>query len=216
MKTVIFDLDGTLSDSSGGIFRSINYALNKIDAPEISLGEVDRYIGPPLKESFSSLLETTDNATLDTAVRFFREDYTTAGYKINELYPGIDQALQQLAQRGYQLFIATTKQTDIACEVMRYFDLERHFKGIYGGASEIPKPKLISRILTEHNCTNEQSVMVGDTHYDIHAAKINNIFSLGAAWGFGQNTEISTADVVIDSPAELIENIEKLIGSTVV
>jgi len=212
MKTVIFDLDGTISDSSGGIFQSINYALEKMNAPAISRAEVNPYIGPPLKDSFVTLLDTTDDATLEEAVRFFREDYTTAGYKINELYTGIAEVLVQLATQGYHLFIATTKQTDIACEVLKHFQLDQYFQGIFGGASEIPKPELVQHILTEYNCRKDKSVLVGDTHYDIHAAKINNIFSLGAAWGFGENAEISKADMVIDSPGELIKHIERLIG----
>jgi len=212
MKTVIFDLDGTISDSSGGIFQSINYALEKMNAPEISRAEVNPYIGPPLRDSFVTLLDTTDDATLEEAVRFFREDYTTVGYKINELYSGIADVLAQLATRGYHLYIATTKQTDIAREVLKHFQLERHFQGIYGGASEIPKPKLVQHILTEYNCGKDKSVLVGDTHYDIHAAKINNIFSIGAAWGFGEDAEISNADIVINLPEELIKYIERLIG----
>ncbi|MFK5925467.1 MAG: HAD hydrolase-like protein [Desulfuromusa sp.] len=212
MKTVIFDLDGTISDSSGGIFQSINYALDKMNAPAILQTEVNRYIGPPLMDSFSSLLETSDDATLAEAVRFFREDYTTAGYKINDLYAGIGDILALLAERGYHLFIATTKQTDIARDVLNHFQLDQYFRGIYGGASEIPKPKLVQHILTEYNCRKDESVLVGDTHYDIHAAKINNIFSIGAAWGFGEYSEISKADIVIDLPGELIQHIEKLIG----
>ncbi len=212
MKTVIFDLDGTLSDSSGGIFRSINYALDKMAAPAISITEVDRYIGPPLRDSFRTLLNTGDDVTLDTAVRFFRDDYTTVGYKINTLYNGIADLLSQLAQRDCQLFIATTKQTDIATEVMRHFDLERYFRGIFGGASEIPKPDLVRHILTEYGCRKETSVMVGDTRYDIHAARINEIFALGVAWGFGEACDIARADMVVDSPGDLLAAIETLIA----
>jgi len=212
MQTVIFDLDGTISDSSGGIFQSINYALEKMNAPAISRVEVNRYIGPPLKDSFVTLLDTTEDATLEEAVRFFREDYTTVGYKINELYSGIADVLAQLASRDYSLFIATTKQTDIACEVLKHFQLDQYFQGIFGGASEIPKPELVQHILTEYNCRKDKSVLVGDTHYDIHAAKINNILSIGAAWGFGKDAEISNADIVINLPGELKKTIERLIG----
>ncbi len=212
MKTVIFDLDGTISDSSGGIFRSINYALDKMSAPAIVRADVCRYIGPPLKESFVSLLNTTDDSVLEEAVRRFREDYTTAGYKINELYDGIADVLEYLAEHGYQLFIATTKQTDVAREVLKHFQLERYFTGIYGGASEIPKPKLVQNILINYNCPTDKSVLVGDTHYDIHAATKNNIYSIGAAWGFGEDSDISRADIVSSSPAELIYHIRQLIG----
>ncbi|MDX2480215.1 MAG: HAD hydrolase-like protein [Desulfuromusa sp.] len=212
MRTVIFDLDGTISDSSGGIFQSFNYALNKMNSLAILRTEVNRYIGPPLKDSFSSLLGTSDDAALEDAVRYFREDYTTVGYKINELYEGIDEVLLQLTKCGYCLFIATTKKTDTACDVLRHFQLDQYFQGIYGGASEIPKPELVQYILNENNCVKDKSVLIGDTHYDINAAKINNIFSIGAAWGFGENVEISTADVVIDLPEELLQHIERLIG----
>lgn len=212
MKSVIFDLDGTISDSSDGIFQSFNYALNKMNAPTILRTEVNRYIGPPLNDSFRSLLRTTDDAIVDEAVRFFRNDYTTVGYKVNELYAGIDEVLLQLTKCGYCLFIATTKKTDTACDVLKHFQLDQYFQGIYGGASEVPKPKLVQHILTEHNCVKDKSVLVGDTHYDIHAAKINNIFSIGVAWGFGENVEISKADVVIDLPGELMQQIERLIG----
>lgn len=212
MRSVIFDLDGTISDSSAGIFQSFNYALNKMNALELLRTDVNRYIGPPLKDSFSRLLGTSDKATLDNAMQLFREDYTTLGYKINELYEGIDDVLRQLSKCGYRLFIATTKKTDTASDVLKHFQLDHYFQEIYGGASEIPKPKLVQQLLSENNCVKEKSVLIGDTHYDIHAAKINNIFSIGAAWGFGENTEIAKADVVIDLPGELVPHIDKLIG----
>jgi phosphoglycolate phosphatase len=212
MRSVIFDLDGTISDSSAGIFQSFNYALNKMNALELLRTDVNRYIGPPLKDSFSRLLGTSDDATLDNAVQFFREDYTTVGYKINELYEGIDDVLRQLTKSGYRLFIATTKKTDTACDVLRHFQLDHYFQGIYGGASVIPKAELVQHLLTENNCVKEKSVLIGDTHYDIHAAKINKIFSIGVAWGFGEDVEIAEADVVIDLPGELMQHIDRLIG----
>ncbi|SEA75131.1 phosphoglycolate phosphatase [Desulfuromusa kysingii] len=213
MKTVIFDLDGTISDSSEGIFQSFNYALHKMNAATMLRTDVNRYIGPPLDESFRSLLETNDEDIVNAAVEFFRHDYTTVGYKINDLYAGIDNVLLQLAANGYRLFIATTKKTATACDVLRHFRLDHYFQGVYGGSSTIPKPELVRHILTEHHCLHDKSVMIGDTHYDIHAAQQNGIFSIGVAWGFGEEVEISTADVVTRFPGELIQHIENLMGS---
>ncbi|WP_321391516.1 HAD-IA family hydrolase [uncultured Desulfuromusa sp.] len=212
MKTVIFDLDGTISDSSEGIFQSFNYALDKMNIATISRTEVNRYIGPPLNDSFRSLLGTDDDDMVDEAVRFFRNDYTTVGYKINQLYAGIDDALLELNNSGYRLLIATSKKTETARDVLSYFQMDHYFQGIYGGASEIPKPELVQHILAEHKCSKDISVLVGDTHFDIHAAKMNNISSIGVTWGFGEIVDISMADVMINSPGELLQHIKKLIG----
>lgn len=212
MKTVIFDLDGTISDSSGGVLQSINYALNKMGAMAINEAEVKRYIGPPLTASFSRLLETDDLQTLERAVQFFRDDYTTIGYKINHLYDGIHDAIDKLAELDYRLFIATTKKQDTASDVLEYFQIDHYFQGVYGGGTEIPKPQLIYQIMSEHKCLQNRSVMIGDTHYDIHAAKENSILSIGANWGFGSHDEISTADKVVELPEKLLETITSMIG----
>ena len=212
MKTVIFDLDGTLSDSSEGIFRSLNYALGKMHAPGIERSAVGRYIGPPLSTSFSELLQTSEQAVLEQAVAHFRDDYAAEGYKINALYDGIAEVLARLDQDGYRLFIATTKKADIACDVLRHFQLEGYFQAIYGGGSEIPKPELIRQLFAEHGACPQQTVMVGDTHYDITAARENQIFAIGVAWGFGAAYELATADVVAATPIDLPDSIARLLA----
>ncbi len=212
MKTVIFDLDGTLSDSSEGIFRSLNYALGKMNAPGIERSAVGRYIGPPLSASFSELLQTRERAVLDQAVEHFRDDYAVEGYKINALYDGIAEVIARLASEGYRLFIATTKKEDIACDVLRHFGLEGYFQGIYGGGSEIPKPELLRQLFTEHGVSPKQSVMVGDTHYDIAAARENQTFAIGVAWGFGAAAELVGADVVAATPVDLPDSIDRLLA----
>jgi len=212
MKCVIFDLDGTISDSSEGIHRSINYALSGMGAKLIKLSDVNKYIGPPLADSFSELIENADEKIIDEAVRLFREDYSKEGFMINEIYDGMTEVITNLYENGYKLFIATTKKYDIAIEVIKYFELEKYFNGIYGGGSENPKEKLLNIIICEHNLDKEKCVMIGDTHYDISSAKINGISSIGVKWGFGHDDELAYADITASNPSELTDYIKKMIG----
>ncbi|MGD9158682.1 MAG: HAD hydrolase-like protein, partial [Desulfobacteraceae bacterium] len=149
MNTVIFDLDGTLSDSAEGIVRSINYALPKLGFNELPKEELLQYIGPPLNIIIEKLTGKKDEAFLIEGVRMFRERYFSIGYKENELYKGIRDVLEMLTARGDILFVATAKRQDIAESVLKYFEIDKYFKQVHGSDLYRKKADLLRDIISE-------------------------------------------------------------------
>jgi phosphoglycolate phosphatase len=209
IKNIFFDLDGTLSDSREGILRSFNYALTKMGGDKIDISVINNYIGPKLTDSFKKLLNLKSEEEALKAVDCFREDYTVKGYKINKLYPEIPNVLKKLQAMHYNLFVATSKREDVAVNVIKYFNLEKFFKKIYGGGTTLSKDKLLKKILIENELVANECIMIGDTNYDFKAAKINQMVSIGVSWGFGTKEELQNADYIINKPVDIINWLEQ-------
>ncbi len=205
IKNIFFDLDGTLSDSSEGVLRSFNYALDKMGGNLITKNEVGKYIGPKLTDSFKFLLNLKSEEEALKAVDFFREDYVVTGYKINKLYPGIKELLTELKKNNYRLFVATSKREDVATNIINFFKLTHYFKKIYGGGTTKTKEELLNLILSENSLKPDECVMIGDTDFDFQAAKSNNILSIGVTWGYGSENELKNADFIVSNPEEILK-----------
>ncbi len=127
MNTVIFDLDGTITDPSEGITRSINHALVELGHAAHPERDLQKYIGPNLNITFSELMKTANVAKLAHAIELYRERYIPIGYQKNRLYDGIHKVLSRLITGGSFLCIATTKRKDIAVEVLEFLGVETFF-----------------------------------------------------------------------------------------
>ena len=150
MKTrpVLFDLDGTISDPSEGITKSINFALKSLAVSPHPAHRLLRFIGPPLFQIFSELLDTEDERLIMKGVMKFRERYFDVGYKENTLYPGILKVLDHLSSDGHPLYIVTSKRTDIAKKVLLYFKIDRYFKGVFGCGLKKDKARVLSEVIS--------------------------------------------------------------------
>ena len=209
-RPVLFDLDGTISDPSEGITKSINYALKSLQVEPRPADRLFRFIGPPLFHIFSELLETDDDCSIMQAVSKFRERYFDVGYKENTLYPGIISTLNQLIADGHRLYIVTSKRTDIAKKVVYYFGIDRHFTGVYGCGLKKEKAQVLSELISGIRIRNKPPCMVGDRGSDIRAAKLAGIGSIGVTWGFGSRKELEDAgaDTIIDSMDLLVSAVK--------
>ncbi len=209
-RPVLFDLDGTISDPSEGITKSINYALKSLQVEPRPTHRLLRFIGPPLFQIFSELLETDDDRLIMKAVSKFRERYFDVGYKENTLYPGILNTLNQLLTDGHTLFIVTSKRTDIAKKVVYYFGIDRHFNSVYGCGLKKEKAQVLSELISGIRIRNKPPCMVGDRGSDIRAAKLAEIGSIGVTWGFGSRKELEDAgaDTIIDSIDSLVSAVK--------
>jgi phosphoglycolate phosphatase len=214
IENILFDLDGTLTDSRLGITKSIQYALGKLGKPVPAVGDLLWCIGPDLRESFKKILKSDDD-TAETAVTFYREYYKEKGKFENEVYSGIPEVLEELNEQGLNLFVVTSKPYVFAIEIVTHFELLRFFKGVYGselGGKFVDKGELIAHMLRAEKISAGESVMVGDNSNDIIGAKGNGVCSIGVTYGYGTREELieSGADFIVDSPEEIFKIAKKI------
>lgn len=203
-STLVFDLDGTISDPSLGICRCFNYALRKQGYAEVPSEAVAALIGPPLDTSFRALVPSISDAGVAELVASYRERYADAGYAENTLYSGIPEVLLQLQEAGLRLGICTSKRADFAEQILGMFGLSNFFEFVSGGDIGISKASQLADPLANGDI-DDQAVMVGDRAIDITSAADNGLRAIGVLWGFGDFTELSEA-----SPALILERIDEL------
>ncbi len=204
-ETLIFDLDGTISDPFEGISKSVNFALESLNHGAVDPERIRPLIGPPLADIFEILvgeISTTETAAL---VDKYRERYAVVGYTENVLYDDIPDLISTLSNSGYRLGICTSKRGDYAAAIVEMFGLSAHFEFVDGGAG-IHKSLQIERLIAA-GLKAQTAIMIGDRHYDINAAKHNDMKSVGVTWGFaGANElEVASPDHIVNSPDELLE-----------
>lgn len=212
-ESVIFDLDGTLSDPSEGIFRSLHHAFDTIGRPELKAADLRWFIGPPVFDSFRRILEDADDEAVHTALSHFRTRYGTVGKFENRLYEGIPELLGTLRSRGVRAYVATSKPHAFARDILSHFGLADLFDDIQGHDVAAPhetKTDVLARLLGQNPIDPARSVMVGDRHHDVHASHDFGIRCVGVLWGFGDLGEFDHPNVVatIAAPAELIGVLE--------
>lgn len=212
MYTVIFDLDGTLSDSAEGIVKSINYALPKLGFNELPKEELLQYIGPPLNAIFERLTGNTDEEFLLKGVKIFRERYFSIGYKENVLYDGMKEALEQLAGRGDILCVATAKREDIARNVLEYFEIDKYFTQVHGSDLYRKKVDLLKDMINDSTLNHRPMIMIGDRDSDFMAASKAGMPSLGVTWGYGSEDELKLATAIVEKPEDLPDAIIQYAG----
>ncbi len=196
ISTILFDLDGTLTDPKEGITRCIQYSLDMLDVNPPCADHLTWCIGPPLRESFSRLLNTGDDALLDQALFHYRKRFSEVGMFENALYPDSVPSLQRISAAGFGIFLATSKPRVYAARILDHFDLARFFHAVHG--SELngrmsDKGELIAHILAAENLDPGATLMVGDRSHDIIGGKKNGISTAAVTYGYGSIDEITAA-----------------------
>ena len=209
--TILFDLDGTLTDSGLGITKAVQFALGQMGYEVPPREALFSFIGPPLHKSFQKHYGM-DEETAVEAVRQFRVYYNQMGGILeNEVYPGVRELLRDLKAAGKRLMIATSKPQAAAELVMNHFGLSRFIPEIVGGTDDTrnTKGKVIAWALQEYGIDQEKAIMVGDREHDIHGAAENGIPAIGITWGYGDRAELETAGAiaVFDTPEETVQYI---------
>lgn len=195
-KAIFFDLDGTLTDSGEGIINCATLALEHFGLPVPSREEMRVFVGPPLDQTFMKFGVPAEKA--QEAIEVFRGRYRTIGKFENFPYPGIREALQTLKDQGHRLFVATSKPEVLANEVLGHFALTDFFEQIAGATldgSRSHKADVITYLLQLVGDTGE-TVMVGDTEFDVIGAAAHGIPTIGVSWGYGEVAAMEKAGAV--------------------
>lgn len=207
MRTILFDLDGTLTDSGEGIINCAWLALKHFGLPLPDKDTMRVFVGPPLRDSF--LRFGVPEEDVETAIEIYRSRYVPTGMFENTPYPGIKSMLAALKEKGHKLFVATSKPEGMATAILEKFQLAPYFDLICGASMDDTrdsKDKVIAYLL-EKTGGNEDYIMVGDTAFDVEGAAVNGIPTVGVAWGYGkvEDMEAAGAKAIAHSPAELLE-----------
>jgi len=209
LPALIFDLDGTLTDSKPGILGCLRKVLD--DRNMGDQGPLDRFIGPPVEEWVVELLPNGTAADHAALARDYRACYDREGWNNNSVYPGVREMLVELRRQGFPLYVCTSKVQHFAIRILDAFQLSPLFTAIYGDKAEYTshsKVDLLANLLREQVIDNKSAClaspwMIGDRTFDFDAARANGIRSLAAGWGYGTPEEWAQADALAPTPADV-------------
>ena len=208
VKAVVFDLDGTLTQSEEGIWNCVRHAVRCMGMEEPDAATLRKFVGPPLVYSFQEYLGMTEEEAWQ-ATDFYRQRYNTVGLFENRVYPGIRRVLARLKKAGYYLAVATGKPQRPTEQILAHFGLDKFFDMVAGTRPEdatAGKAGLISRVLPAEYAS---AVMVGDTRFDMEGAQAVGIDSIGVGYGYGGEKELRTANC--GAYAATVAELEKLL-----
>ena len=210
-KTILFDLDGTLTDSGDGIINCAILALEHFHLPIPDRETLRVFVGPPLHESFVKFGVPADKA--EEAVAVYRSRYIPIGMFENTPYDGIRELLEALKEQGHKLYVATSKPEWMAQDILKKFELNSYFDLICGATmdtSRTEKAQVIAYLL-EQSGGAENAVMVGDTKFDVLGAAAHGIPTVGVSWGYGTVADMQEAGAaaIVNTPQELLDYLAK-------
>lgn len=215
-KTVLFDLDGTLTDSAEGITQCVHYALEQlgIDAPDPS--ELNCFVGPPLHEMFMKYANL-DEKTADRAVEIYRERYTQIGIYENRLYPYITKLLALFKKNGITMGVASSKPEIYVKQILKRFGIDHYFKVIVGSeldGTRVKKKEVLEEAIhrLRMDRKKDQIVLVGDTAFDVLGAHEAGIACIGVSYGYGDREDLEVAQPIY--VAETVSDIAECVLSS--
>lgn len=206
---ILFDLDGTLTDSGEGITKSVQYALEYFDIIVDDLKELNRFIGPPLKDSFKKFYNFDDEKA-ELGMKKYRERYADTGIYENSLYNGIIELLEALKKNNKKIILATSKPEVYAKQILKYFNIDSYFNFVAGADFEetrVNKGDVIKYALEGAEISDlSKVIMIGDREHDVIGAKENNIKVIGVLYGYGDVIELTQAraDYIAQNTCELL------------
>ena len=219
MKYLLFDLDGTLTESGTGVIRGVQYALRSVGIEETDEEKLKLFVGPPLEESFETHYGFTGDDAQNLIAKY-REYYHVTGVYENAPYDGVPQTLAALQKEGHFLAVASSKPQNMVDVVLKHFDLERYFTVRVGSSPDrklISKADVIEAVLEEigkvtgkaKETVRAQAVMIGDRKYDIVGAHEAGLPCIGVLYGYGSREELEAygADELAATPDTLLQKL---------
>jgi len=217
VQYILFDLDGTITESGPGIINSVYYAVTQMGYKVEDKSMLRRFIGPPLSESFQKYFKMTEKQA-EEGIRRYREYYIDRGMFENTVYEGLEESLKTLKEHGKKLAIATSKPEKFAKQIAEYFKFDQYFDVICGASMDeslVAKADIMANALKELGVSeNEKSqvLMVGDREHDIFGAKKNQVVSMGVLYGYGDRPELEAAgaNYIVETAADIAKVILQL------
>ncbi|MEE6177831.1 HAD-IA family hydrolase [Mycobacterium sp. 050134] len=208
---MIFDLDGTLTDSADGIVASFLHALDHIGAPVPDGDLVAQIVGPPMDDTFRDML----GADADAAIAAFRAEYGARGWAMNTLFDGIAPLLADLRAAGVRMAVATSKLEPTARRILAHFGLDQHFEVIAGASpdgSRKAKVEVLAHALDQLRPLPERVLMVGDRSHDVHGAAAHGIDTVVVGWGYGRDDFAEGFGITGVTHAATIDELRRALG----
>ena len=209
---MIFDLDGTLTDSADGIVASFRHALDQIGAPAPDGDLAGRIVGPPMHVTLASM-GLGDRS--DEAITAYRADYTTRGWAMNSLFDGIADLLTDLSAAGVRLAVATSKAEPTARRIIAHFGIDGHFEVIAGASPDgvrSSKADVVAHALAQLGPLPEHVLMVGDRSHDVVGAAAHGIETVIVEWGYGATDFIGPDAVTAFRHVSTIGGLREVLG----
>lgn len=206
--TLLFDLDGTLTDSKDGIIHSFRFALEKMGVPCAEPAELGFLVGPPLLHSMTGHFGM-DEASAQRAVEIYREYFSEIGMYENKVYAGVPEMLGRLKGSGKRLILATSKLTLFTERILKHFELDQYFSLVVGSnhdGTRATKGEVIAAALAQlEPGAAARSVMIGDREHDIIGARQNGLRCIAVTYGYGSQEELEAAGAewIVGSVGEL-------------
>ena len=213
-ENVIFDLDGTLVDTSEGITKSVAYSLDRHGIPYLSVESLKCFIGPPLKEQFMAFCNKDSDFGTD-CVKVYREYYSTRGIYECKAYENVEKLLSDLKNSGFHVYVATSKPEKFAKIVLEHTGLLKYFDDVAGANMDntrTDKAEVLSYLFDKAGIKDkEKSVMVGDCPHDVVGAKRHGINAIAVSYGFGALKDLEELEplCICKNPDELFEFLVK-------
>lgn len=211
-KNIMFDLDGTVTDSGRAITSSVAYALAQFGITDQPLGKLQTFIGPSLFDSFSREYDMTEE-DCDKAVAYYRSIYEKEKMYDVDIYDGIPELLQSLKKEGCTVLLITSKPLKFSKKIIEKIGLAKYFD--YMVAPDLSdhssdKKLLIERAIADYDLKKQECIMIGDTNYDINGAVNAGVDSIGVTYGYGNPNEMQAAGAtfMVNTVNEIAEIIQ--------
>ncbi len=207
MKLIIFDLDGTLVDSSTDISHAINYALEGTNVPPVTVQETITMIGEGITRLFEKIIEKNNlSADKDILIQRFLHHYSAHLTDNTPVYPGVKETMEALKE--YPKAVISNKREDLSSRILELLGMRKYFDVVVGSdttSERKPSPVPIQYVLSRFEAKPEDAVIIGDSNFDIEAGKAAGVTTIAVTYGYRPLSSLRGADYIVNTMPEILK-----------